>query len=102
MATRSDAIQTAQETASLGVSTVVESIATGIIEIDAATPVVALCVAVLKAKGIVEGASRNKEELDVRMMMLVREVVPLLLGESLGRNRLDPILRTWAHRAVTS
>lgn len=64
MATRSDAIQTAQETARLGVSTVVESIATGIIEIGAATPVVALCVAVLEAKCIVEGASRNKEELD--------------------------------------
>lgn len=64
MATRGDAVQAAQETARLGISTVVEGVATGIIEIGAATPVVApLCVALLKAKGIVDGASRNKEEL---------------------------------------
>lgn len=64
MATRGEAVQAAQETARLGVSAVVESVATGIIEIGAATPVVApLCVALLKAKGIVDGASRNKEEL---------------------------------------
>lgn len=64
MATRGDAVQAAQEVARLGVSTVVEGVATGVIEIGAATPVVApLCVALLKAKGIIDGASRNKEEL---------------------------------------
>lgn len=42
----------------------VEGVATGIIEIGAATPFVApLCVALIKAKGVVDGASRNKEEL---------------------------------------
>ncbi|CAM9091318.1 unnamed protein product, partial [Laminaria digitata] len=46
------------------ISTVVEGVATGIIESGAATPFVApLCVALIKAKGIVDGASRNKEEL---------------------------------------
>eukprot|EP00752_Nemacystus_decipiens_P007557 g6751.t1 len=64
MATRADAVQAARETGRLGVSTVVEGLATGIIEIGAATPVVApLCVALLKAKEVVDGASRNREEL---------------------------------------
>ena len=64
MAARGDAVQAAHEMARLGVSTVVEGVATGIIEVGTATPVVApLCVALLKAKGIVDGVSRNKEEL---------------------------------------
>lgn len=64
MATRGDAVQAAQETARLGISTAVERLATGIIEIGAGTPVVApLCVALLKVKGVVDGGSRNKEEL---------------------------------------
>lgn len=68
MATGGDAAQATREAARLGVSTVVEGVATGIIEIGATTPVVAppLCVALLKAKGIVDGASRNKEELAER------------------------------------
>lgn len=46
MATRGDASQAAREGGRLGVSSVVEGLATGIIEIGAATPVVApLCVA---------------------------------------------------------
>eukprot|EP00752_Nemacystus_decipiens_P010888 g9681.t1 len=65
MAARGDAVQAARETARLGVSTVVEGVATGIIEVGAATPVVApLCVALLKVKGVVDGVSRNKEELE--------------------------------------
>lgn len=54
-----------REAARLAVSTIVESVASGVIEIDTATPVVApLCVALLKAKGVVDGASRSKEELE--------------------------------------
>lgn len=62
----STAAQAARETARLGV----EGVAAGIIEIGAATPVVApLCVALLKAKEVVDGASRNKEELDELQMI---------------------------------
>ena len=54
-----------REAAKLSISTVVESVASGVIEIGAATPVVApLCVALLKAKGVVDGASQSKEELE--------------------------------------
>lgn len=54
-----------REAARLAISTVVEVVATGTIEIGAATPVVApLCVALLQAKSIVDGANRNKEELE--------------------------------------
>lgn len=64
MATRDDTVQAAHETARLGFSTVVEGIATGIVEVGAATPVVApLCIALLKAKVVVDGARRNEEEL---------------------------------------
>ncbi|CAM9659527.1 unnamed protein product, partial [Scytosiphon promiscuus] len=66
MADRDDAVQGVRETARLGASTVIESVAEGIIEIGASTPVVApLCKALLKAKGVVDAASRNKEELEV-------------------------------------
>lgn len=61
MATRGTAAQAARETARLGV----ECVATGIIGIGAAAPIVApLCAALLKAKEAVDGASRNKEELE--------------------------------------
>ena len=51
--------------ARITVSTVVEGFATGIIEVGAATPAVApLCVALLKAKVAVDGAVRNREELE--------------------------------------
>jgi len=64
MATGGDVAQATRETARLGVSTVIEGVATGIIEVGAATPVVApLCVALLKAKDVVNGASRNKDDL---------------------------------------
>lgn len=44
--------------------TAMESVATGVIEVGASTPVVPpLCTALLKAEGIVDGAKRNKEEL---------------------------------------
>eukprot|EP00752_Nemacystus_decipiens_P008230 g7359.t1 len=60
----SSAIQATREVARLAVSTVVEGVTSGVIEIGAATPVVApICVALLKARDIVDGASRNKEEL---------------------------------------
>ena len=65
MASRDDAVQAAQETARFGISTAVEGVATGIIEIGAATPFVApLCLALLKAKETVDRASRNKKELE--------------------------------------
>lgn len=53
-----------REAARRTISTVVEFVASGTIEVGAATPVVApLCVALLKAKSIIDGANRNKEEL---------------------------------------
>ena len=65
MATPGNAVQATRETTRLGASTVVESVAEGIIEIGVATPVAApLCKALLKAKGVVDAASRNKEELE--------------------------------------
>eukprot|EP00903_Cladosiphon_okamuranus_P016275 g15008.t1 len=46
-------------------SAVVESVASGAIEVGTATPVVApLCVALLKVKGVVDEANRSKEELE--------------------------------------
>lgn len=57
-------MQAAQETARLTISTAIKSVANGVITVGAATPVVApLCVALLEARGIVDGASRTKEEL---------------------------------------
>lgn len=45
--------------------TVIKSVATGEIEVGASTPVVArLCADLLEAKGIIDGASRDKEELE--------------------------------------
>ena len=65
MATRGDAVQAAREGARFTVLTVVESMAAATIEIGASAPVVApLCAALLKAKGVVDAASRNKEELE--------------------------------------
>ena len=64
MATIGDAVCASREVTALTISTMVESVATGVIEIGAATPVAPLCVALLKAKGIVDAASRNKEELE--------------------------------------
>eukprot|EP00903_Cladosiphon_okamuranus_P019673 g18082.t1 len=59
-----NAFQATRKAAGFAASAVVEGVATGIIEIGAITPVVApLCVALLKAKGVVDGASRNQEEL---------------------------------------
>lgn len=43
----------------------VDGVATGVVEIGAATPVVApLCLALLKAKGVVDGTSRNRDALE--------------------------------------
>lgn len=54
-----------REGSRLTISTMVDLVAAGTIKIGAATPVVApLCVALLKAKSIVDGANRNKEELE--------------------------------------
>lgn len=65
MATGGDVAQATRETARLGVSTIIEGVATGIIEVGAATPVVApLCVALRQAKAVVDGASRNKDDLE--------------------------------------
>ncbi|CAN0154938.1 unnamed protein product [Scytosiphon promiscuus] len=73
MATQGDASQARREAARSGISTaastvastVIEGIATGLIDIGAVTPVVApLCIALKKAKEVVDGASRNKQELE--------------------------------------
>ena len=64
MATRGDAVQAAREGARVTALTVVELFAGGAIEIGASAPVVGpLCTALLKAKEVVDAASRNKEEL---------------------------------------
>ena len=57
-----DAGPATRETARLGVSTAVEGVVSGVIDIGAAT-VAPLCIALLKVKGVVDGASRNREEL---------------------------------------
>ncbi|CAN0179829.1 unnamed protein product [Scytosiphon promiscuus] len=73
MATQGDANQARREAARSGISTVastvastvIEGIATGVIDIGAVTPVVApLCIALKKAKEVVDGASRNQKELE--------------------------------------
>ena len=65
MATAGNVSQAVQETARFTISTAIDSVATGVIEVGASTPVVApLCASLLKAKGIVDGAKRNKEELE--------------------------------------
>lgn len=57
MATAGNVSQAAQETTRFTISTAFESVATGVMEVGASTPVVApLCAALLKAKGIVDGA----------------------------------------------
>ena len=54
-----------REAARLTASNMVEFVASGTIEIGAATPVVApLCAALLKVKSVIDRANRNKEELD--------------------------------------
>jgi len=58
MTTRDDAIQGGR----VMIWTTIKSIAEGAVEVGAATPVVApLCIALLKVKEVVDGASRNGE-----------------------------------------
>lgn len=64
MATEGHAVRVSREVTRLAISTMVEAVATGVIEVGTATPVAPLCVALLKAKGVIDGASRNKEELE--------------------------------------
>lgn len=52
------------KTARLDIPTVIEQIAIGAITVGAATPVAPICEVLLQAKDIVDGATRNKEELD--------------------------------------
>eukprot|EP00752_Nemacystus_decipiens_P007264 g6502.t1 len=60
MATRDDAAEGSRAV----ISTVINNIADGALEVGAATPVVApLCVALRDVKGVIDGASRNGEEL---------------------------------------
>ena len=61
MATRDDAAQGAR----VVISALINRIAGGTLEIGAVTPVVApLCVALLEAKKVINGARRNGEELE--------------------------------------
>lgn len=74
MATRGTGVRAARQTARLGV----EGVAAGILTVGAATPIVApLCVALLKAKEAVDGASRNKEELEelLKLCKIITEKV---------------------------
>lgn len=65
MPTQDDAVQGVRETARATASTVVEGVVSGIITVGAATPVVqTFCIALQEAKGIVDGAKRNKEQLE--------------------------------------
>lgn len=62
---RDQYVQIVRDTARLGISEVVQGVASGVIEVGASTPLLApLCVALLKAKGVVDGVTRNKEELE--------------------------------------
>lgn len=64
MATRGDATQTVEETARRGVSTVIQGIVAGAIEVGPATPVIVpVCAALLCVKDTVDKAKCNKEEL---------------------------------------
>lgn len=65
MSTQDDAVQGVRETARVTSSTVVEGVVSGIITVGAATPVVqTFCIALREAKGIVDEAKRNKEQLE--------------------------------------
>ncbi|CAM9536411.1 unnamed protein product, partial [Scytosiphon promiscuus] len=65
MTTRDHGVQAAQETARVTASTVIEGVVSGIITVGAATPFVqTFCIALREAKGIVEEAKRNKEQLE--------------------------------------
>ncbi|CAN0449696.1 unnamed protein product, partial [Ectocarpus sp. 12 AP-2014] len=65
MTTRGDAGQATREGARVTASTVIEGVVSGIITVGAATPFVqTFCIALREAKGIVDEAKRNKEELE--------------------------------------
>eukprot|EP00752_Nemacystus_decipiens_P007688 g6871.t1 len=103
--TRGDAVQAAREGARFTVSTAVELFATATIEIGASAPVVApLCTALLNAKGVVDTASRNKEELEElqkrygddiqRLRTRIEAVLPIMGLERVldSEKKLDQIL----------
>lgn len=75
----SDAVQATREGTRFTVLTAVELIASEAIEVGASTPVVApLCTTLLKVKGVVDGAKRNKEELEelcARCEMITVQVI---------------------------
>jgi len=63
------------------ISAVIRNIADGTIEVGAATPVVVpLCVALLKAKGVIDGASQNKEDL-----LELHEWCEIITGKIVGK-----------------
>eukprot|EP00752_Nemacystus_decipiens_P005425 g4917.t1 len=87
MARRGDTAQAAQETARLGVSTVVAAVATGITTVGAATPVVApVCIALLNAKLMVDKAKCNKEGLEK-----LRKRCEMIAEQSL-RERIEAVI----------
>ncbi|CAM9544457.1 unnamed protein product [Ectocarpus sp. 12 AP-2014] len=93
MATRGDAVQAAQETARLTISTAAKAVANGVITVGAATSVVApLCVALLEAKGVVHGASRTKEELMElceRCELITVQVIDTAKASTLATSMID-------------
>lgn len=95
MATRDDAVQAAQETGRIGLSTVLEGVATGIIEVGVATPVVApLCVALQKAKGVVDKAKNNEnmlKELHARCEMITLQVIDKVNASTGSYTRVYPL-----------
>lgn len=95
MATRGDAAQAVQETARLGVSTVIEGISTGAIEVGAAAPVIApVCVALLRVKHIVDKAKCNKEELKTlhaRCELIVQMVIDKAKAPKTSKIDVSPL-----------
>ena len=97
LVTGDDAAQAARETARVGIATIVEGIATGLIEIGTVTPVVApLCLALWKAKGIVDGVSRRKDELEelrTRCDMLTAQVINKCLASTTSTFDVRPLVK---------
>ena len=96
MAMRGDAaVDATREAARLTMSTVVEGVTSGIIEIGAAAPVVApLCVALVKAKAVVDGARRNKDELTElcqRCDLITVQVIDKAKASRTAANDLSPL-----------
>ena len=86
-----------REGARLAISTIVISVANGVIDIGATAPVVApLCVALLQVKDIVDGASRNKEELEglrARCELITAHVIEKCVASKSSTINVSPLVK---------